>query len=65
MPLSDDHLIWACAVAVERQYGDHAPLHVAERIGALALEGDAAGIARWQAIAARLDQLRRGIFPEI
>jgi uncharacterized protein DUF6961 len=31
---------------------------VAERIGALVLAGDAAGIETWKAIAARLQQLR-------
>lgn len=50
--------IWACALAVEKQHGDHAPLFVAERIGALALAGDAEGVAKWKAIAIRLDSLR-------
>lgn len=50
---------WAEALAVQRLHGDHARRHVAERIGALALAGDVAGIERWKAIARRLDQLLR------
>ena len=55
----DDRELWACALAVERRYGDRAPLHVAERIGALVLDGDNDGVEVWKAIAARLDQLRQ------
>jgi hypothetical protein len=47
------------ALAVRRMYGDRAPLHVAERIGALALAGNAAGVARWQQIAAKMDEIER------
>lgn len=43
---------------VERQYGDDGPRRIAERIGALALAGDAIGVEAWKAIAARYDQLR-------
>ena len=50
---------WAEALMVEKQHGDRAAAHVAERIGALALAGDAAGVQRWKEIAARLDQLQR------
>lgn len=55
-----DRELWACALEVQRQHGKRAPIHVAERIGALVLAGDAAGVATWKAIAARLDQLRAG-----
>lgn len=48
---------WAEALAVDRLHGPRAPLHVAERIGALALTSDLAGIARWKEIAVRLDLL--------
>lgn len=48
---------WDEALAEERLHGPRAPLHVAERIGALALAGDLAGIARRKEIAARLDLL--------
>ncbi|WP_447753182.1 DUF6961 family protein [Sphingopyxis fribergensis] len=57
MTISDEQHLWACALAIERQHGARAPVFVAERIGALALAGDAAGVARWTAIAARMDQL--------
>lgn len=57
MTLSDDQILWACALAVKRQYGDRAPFFVAEPIGALALTSDAAGIKRWKAIAARVERL--------
>jgi hypothetical protein len=57
MALSDEQHLWACALAVERQHRARAPVFVAERIGALALAGDAAGVARWTAIAARMGQL--------
>lgn len=43
-----------------RQHGDQAPAFVAERIGELALAGDANGIHVWKQIAARLDNLARG-----
>lgn len=49
---------WAEALAIERVHGDTALLWIAERIGALALEGDEAGIERFKDIAARLAQLR-------
>jgi len=55
--------IWACALAVETQHGADAPRFVAERIGALALAGDAEGIAMWQSIAARLDAMRQPAAP--
>lgn len=58
MTLTPEQHVWACAIEVERQHGDRAPVFVAERIGALALAGDAAGVEMWKAIAARLDQMR-------
>ena len=54
-----DRELWACAIQVERQHGKDAPGFIAERIGALAVSGDAAGIATWKMIAERLDQLNR------
>jgi len=59
-----DKELWACAMEVQRQHGEQAPVFIAERIGALALAaGDEAGIATWKAIAARYDQLREGEQP--
>lgn len=49
---------WAEALAVERVDGDHAPLHVASRIGAVAAACDADGMKRWIEIARQLDALR-------
>lgn len=46
--------LWACANQVLKTHGEKAPLHVAEQIGAMALAGDEAGIATWQAIAKRI-----------
>lgn len=61
--MTDEQHLWACALAVEKRYGAGAPLHIAERIGTLAHEGDASGVVMWQAIAVRLDRLRRGDAP--
>lgn len=47
------------ALAVQRLYGDEAPIMVAERIGALAVAGDWPGIERWRDIAVELDWLIR------
>lgn len=57
MTLSHEQHLWACALAIERQHGARAPVFVAERIGALALAGDGAGIERWKAIASRMERL--------
>ena len=55
-PLTDWEL-WGCAAEVLRQHGANAPLHVAERIGALALAGDTDGLETWKAIASRVSKL--------
>jgi len=47
------------ALAVLRIHGDGAQVHVAERIGALALAGDAAGVERWRQIARAMDGVLR------
>jgi len=51
---------WAEALAIHRRYGESAPKHVAERLGAVGLAGDGAGVERWMQIAARINQLRQG-----
>lgn len=58
--MTPDQERWAEALAIERLHGDRAPVWIAERIGALALAGDAAGVERFRQIAKRLDELRRG-----
>lgn len=44
-------------LAIQKRHGDDAPRWIAERLGALALAGDAEGVKRFKAIAARLDEL--------
>jgi hypothetical protein len=61
--MTSERELWACALLVERELGDNAAVYVAERIGALALEGDAAGVARWKAIAEKLALLWTGERP--
>ena len=58
MDVNEDQHLWACAFEVQKQYGDDAPVFVAERIGALALAGDLAGLNRWKSIAACIDAMR-------
>lgn len=55
--MTPDQERWAEALAIEKLHGEWAPVWVAERIGALALTGDLAGVERFRQIAARLDQL--------
>lgn len=50
---------WAEAAMVLGHHGDHPPVIVAERIGALARAGDLTCVARWRRIAA-LDRLMFG-----
>jgi hypothetical protein len=53
-----DRELCACALELVKQHGDAVPKHIAERIGALALAADVAGIEAWKGIVARVDQLR-------
>jgi hypothetical protein len=55
-----DWELWAAANMVLKQHGERAPVFVAERIGALALEGDMAGVETWKAIARRIVDLGAG-----
>ena len=57
--MTPDQERWAEALAIERLHGDRAPVWIAERIGALALAGDAAGVERFREIAKRMEELRR------
>lgn len=45
------HFRMAEALAIQEILGEHGPLWIAERIGALALAGDLAGVERFQQIA--------------
>lgn len=59
--MTPDQESWAIATTLLTRYGDDAPLHVAARMGELAVADDAAGIERWKEIARCMDQLiRRG-----
>ena len=49
--MTPEQHILACALEVERQHGERAPVFVAERIGALVMQGDVAGVEMWKAIA--------------
>lgn len=49
--------LWERALTVESQHGDQIHLFITERIGTFAFEGDMEGLAFWQQIAARIDQL--------
>ncbi len=58
--MTPDQERWAEALAIEKWKGADAPVYIAERIGALALQGDEAGVQRFREIAGRLDRLMRG-----
>jgi hypothetical protein len=58
--LTRDQELWACALHVIRQHGDTVGDFIADRIEALARAGEAAGVDRWRAISACVDQLREG-----
>ena len=55
-----DRELWACANEILRNHGEDAPLHVATRIGALAVAGDMPGVATWKEIARRIGALTSG-----
>lgn len=57
--MTPDQFRWAEALALEKLFGHATPHFVAERIGALTLAGDAAGVERLSQIADRLDALMR------
>lgn len=57
--MTPDRERWAEALAIQRRFGELAPVHIARRIAALAVAGDAAGIARWRDISAKLRELTR------
>lgn len=56
----DERLRWAEALAIQRIHGEDGPRWIAERIGALALAGDEAGVARFREIARRYGELLPG-----
>jgi hypothetical protein len=58
--MTPDQERWAEAATIMRQRGDGAPRWIAERIGALALAGDTAGVERFREIARRVEQMLGG-----
>ncbi len=52
MTLPHEKHVLACALLVEKQQGERAPVYIAEQIGRLVFEGDWAGVAMWKKIAA-------------
>ena len=48
------------ASMILRQYGELAPMKVAERIGELAATGETEGVTLWREVAYRLDALIAG-----
>lgn len=55
--ITPEQELWACALHIERLHGENASSFIAERIQALTLAADMAGVERWQAIADKLDQV--------
>ncbi len=56
-PLSDREL-WKFAILIEMHFGDEAPGFITDRMTTLAKNGDQPGVAIWEAIADRYDQLQ-------
>ncbi|WP_372530333.1 DUF6961 family protein [Sphingobium abikonense] len=47
--MTRDQELWGVAGTMLSRYGQDAPVKVAERLGALAMAGEAEGVAMWQA----------------
>lgn len=52
--------LWGVAAETLRQHGEGAPMFVADRIGALVLDGDVRGVEAWKKIAARINEINKG-----
>ena len=52
-----DQELWGVALWLEKSHGDKAADHIAKQVTRLAELGDGHGIAMWQAVAVRHDQL--------
>lgn len=50
--------LWVFAEAILSEHGVMAPLFIVDRIGALTLAGDEAGVANWRGIARKVRLLR-------
>lgn len=54
---AEDRMRWAETLAIERLHGPDGPRWIAERISALAADGDMAGVGRLREIAWRYERL--------
>jgi len=59
MTMTDEDVATGAAMMLLRRHGELAPVRVAERIGELALAGDAGGVELWTRIASRMDRILR------
>lgn len=57
--MTRDKELWALALGVEKHHGADGPRFIAERVGELALAGEAGGVDLWRGVAARFDRLQR------
>ncbi|WP_311270680.1 DUF6961 family protein [Sphingobium sp. WCS2017Hpa-17] len=55
--MTRDQELWGVASMMLNRHGQDAPVKVAERLGALAVAGEAEGVAMWQEVARRLQAL--------
>ena len=58
--MNRDHELWACALAIEREYGDGAFLHATMEIDRLDAEGEREAAGVWREVLKRLDALEGG-----
>lgn len=58
--MTQDQELWGVASMMLNRHGRNAPVKVAERLGALAVAGEAEGVAMWQEVARRLHMLMTG-----
>jgi hypothetical protein len=57
--MTEDQVMLGAAMMLLKRHGDQAPLKVAERIGALAADGDEMGVAVWRVIARHMHAILR------
>ena len=56
--MTRDQELWGVALWVEKAHGAAGPTHISQQITRLARNGDEQGIAMWQAVAERYNQLK-------
>lgn len=55
--MTRDEELWGAASMILKQHGERARVHVVTQLGHFAAENDEGGLAIWQEIAWRLEQL--------